>query len=135
MGDRVLMQCINSKTGEVGPSVYGHWCGSAAPQIANRLVERMHTRPADVQYASARLVQEMLAEVNPQGNTGIGLMNRTAPLNEHDSHGDAGCVLIDVGARPFKVRYFGGYLTPEGVYMTDDEQRQQAFYARLQAQA
>ena len=97
MGDRVLMQCWSSSTGAFGPVVYGHWAGGNAPAIVARLALRMATRPGDVQYASARLVQELCAATSdPNGSLSVGIWNTDHILAPDDSHGDAGCWLIDV---------------------------------------
>ena len=94
MGDRVLMQCINKKTGEFGPVCYGHWSGGDVHRIIERLARRMVERPDVVEYSSARLVQEMI--VFEDGCLGYGLWNTDRILTAEDSHGDAGVVLIDV---------------------------------------
>lgn len=107
MGDRVLFQCHRAGK-EFGPVVYGHWAGSEAPEIVSRLAQRMQGRGGDVDYSSARLVQEVLAEC-PDGNTGIGVWNAERLLTAEDSHGDAGVVLIDVD-NGHAVQYLGGYL-------------------------
>lgn len=107
MGDRVLMQCYSSKTGEFGPVVYGHWVGSYAKSIVKRLTQRMQSRPDDLQYSSARLVQAAIQD--DMGNTGFGIWNAKHLLNAEDTHGDAGVVLIDV-SKDHKATYLGGYL-------------------------
>jgi hypothetical protein len=108
MGDRILLQCHSSKTGEFGPVAYGHWCGSAGPGIVAQLAIQMKNRPGDVQYSSARLV-EIMCSPDPGGDLSVGIWNTDRLLREDDSHGDAGVVLIDVdnGHSP---TYMGGYL-------------------------
>jgi len=111
MGDRVLLQCWNSGTGKFGPVVYGHWLGEQAPQIVAALRARMElARPGDLDYNSARLVQTACALTAAGSTTGVGLWNTDHLLTAADSHGDAGCVLIDVGVVPYAVQYLGGYL-------------------------
>lgn len=105
MGDRVLMQCHDSD--DFGPVVYGHWSGADAVEIVKRLRARMATRKDDLNYWSARLVQEAIN--SDAGATGFGVWNAKAKLVSDDSHGDAGCVLIDV--RTGAVQVSGGYLT------------------------
>ena len=112
MGDRVLMQCYSSKTGVFGPVLYCHWAGSDAPQIVKALRDRMAERPGDPDYSSARLVQ--IAIGNDASALSFGIWNATALLTESDSHGDAGCVLIDVSDN-HSAQYFGGYLKAEEV--------------------
>jgi hypothetical protein len=108
MGNRVLMQCFSSKTGEFGPVVYCHWAGDTAPEIVNRLAAQMKGREGDLAYSSARLVQCAIG--TDAHNTGFGMWNAEKLLTAADSHGDAGCVLIDVD-KDHKAQYFGGYLT------------------------
>ena len=109
MGDRVLMQCHSAKSGRFGPVVYCHWLGDKAPQIVNQLINRMRLRTGDVDYSSARLVQECtLAQADPDSCMGIGMWNTDHLLTAADSHGDAGCVLIDVDT--WQTTYVGGYL-------------------------
>lgn len=132
MGDRVLMQCHSKRSGKFGPIVYGHWLGDRAKHIVTELTDRMSTRRGDVDYASARLVQECcLAAGQVQYNTGVGMWNATGLLGLDDSHGDAGCVLIDVD--DFSVEYFGGYLLDDGTTKTYTAQQADAFYAALGA--
>ena len=114
MGDRVLFQVVRKGTEDFGPVVYGHWSGSDAPRIVSALADRMAARPGDVEYATARLVQECVA-LYPDGNTGFGVWSATARLTEENTHGDAGVVLIDC-ADGFKCECLGGYLRtgPDG---------------------
>lgn len=106
MGDRVLMQCYNSKTNEFGPVAYGHWSGDRALAVADALATRMVTRPGDLAYASARMVQALVRDAT--GNTGFGLWNTDHLLTAYDSHGDAGCIILDVANR-LKPTFMGGY--------------------------
>ena len=109
MGDRVLLQCHSAKSGKFGPVVYCHWLGDKAPQIVNQLINRMRPRTGDLDYASARLVQECtLAQNDPDSYMGIGVWSADHLLTAKDSHGDAGCVLIDVDT--WQTTYLGGYL-------------------------
>ena len=114
MGDRVLFQVV-SKTdrAKFGPVVYCHWAGDRAPAIVRALAERMADRPSDVDYATARLVQECTA--GDDGALSFGVWNATARLTGNDSHGDAGVVLIDC-ADGFRCECLDGYLRtgPDG---------------------
>ena len=103
------MQCISSKSGEVGPVVYCHWSGRRAPYIVRRLAARMKGREGDLSYSSARLVQEAIG-MNTNGNISFGVWNSATKLVPNDSHGDAGCVVIDVD-NGHKCECFGGYLS------------------------
>ena len=105
MGDRVLLQIVQDN--EFGPVVYCHWSGARAPEIVRALAERMKQRPGDLDYASARLVQECTA-ADPDGALSFGISNAPARLTADDSHGDAGVVLIDCNT--FKCECLGGYL-------------------------
>ena len=134
MGDRVLMQCHSARSGKFGPVVYCHWLGDVAPRIVDRLVRRMHPRRGDVDYASARLVQECTLaqgdhETSAGSCMGIGVWNADHLLTAKDSHGDAGCVLVDVDT--WQVDYLGGYLRGDGTAKPAADQAQDAFYAAL----
>jgi hypothetical protein len=130
MGDRVLFQCHSKKSGRFGPVVYSHWLGERARLIVGRLTQRMQPRRGDLDYASARLVQECtLAQADADACMGVGVWNADGLLTEKSSHGDAGCVLINVD--DFTVDYFGGYLQNLGPAKTAAEQAQDAFYTAL----
>jgi hypothetical protein len=105
MGDRVLMQVV--KGDEFGPVVYCHWAGESTPEIVRRLAVRMADRPGDLEYSSARLVQEAINGADR--STSFGIWNAEKKLTAADSHGDAGVVLIDC-ANGHKCECFGGYL-------------------------
>lgn len=107
MGDRVLFQVVRG-TAAAGPVVYCHWAGYRAPEIVRKLAARMATRPGDVDYATARLVQECTAG-DTDGALSFGVMNARGRLTENDSHGDAGVVLIDCD-KGFRCECLGGYL-------------------------
>lgn len=130
MGDRVLMQCYSKAQGTHGPVVYGHWLGSEAPKIAAALIKRMGGR-RDVDYASARLVQEAInaqgGDSAQYGNLGVGVWCTYGVLSPEDSHGDAGCVLINVD--DWSVQYLGGYYKEAGTTKSTME----GLYERLGA--
>jgi hypothetical protein len=114
MGDRVLIQVTEGK--RRGPVVYGHWCGCDAPRIVAALCARMASRGPDLDYWSARLVQEVCAASDGDRagmNLSVGISNQSRALRAADSQGDAGIVIIALqpnGARPV-VHCLGGYLT------------------------
>jgi hypothetical protein len=112
MGDRVLFQVVRGSA-EFGPVVYCHWSGERAPEIVRKLAERMEDRAGDLDYATARLLQECIAG-NDGGNLSFGVSNAPARLTSEDSHGDAGVVLIDCDG--FTCECLGGYLVtgPDG---------------------
>lgn len=130
MGDRVLFQCHSASRGTHGPVVYCHWLGDHAPQIVNRLINRMRGRSGDVDYSSARLVQECtLMQADPDTCMGIGVWNSDHLLTAEDSHGDAGCVLINVDN--WAVSYVGGYLEHDGLLKSAVQQAQDHLYAHM----
>lgn len=106
MGDRALIQLTN-KSGQVSPVLYLHWSGSDVADIIWRTQERMRDRVNDVEYSFARLVQE--ATRDDDEDTGFGCWNQAEPLTAKDSHGDAGCFLIDVTEQKWVVKAGGGY--------------------------
>lgn len=116
MGDRLLMQVIDSRTPEqgrhgddtFGPVIYCHWSGSRAGDICAALRERMKNSPHDLSYTTARAAQ--IAMVDDTNALSFGVWNATAQLTENDSHGDAGVVLIDCGRNPLSFECLGGYL-------------------------
>jgi len=116
MGARVLFQVLSKAQGAVGPVVYGHWSGYRAPEIVRGLASRMENRPGDVDYATARLVQEVIALGDVDGCQGVGVWNAptlgggsSEVLTADDTHGDAGVVLIDC-SDGFRCECLGGYL-------------------------
>ena len=106
MGDRVLFQVVRGAD-EFGPVIYCHWSGARAPEIVRQLAFRMSGRRGDIDYITARLVQECTA-ADPDGALSFGVSNAPARLTAEDSHGDAGVVLID--CTTFKCECLGGYL-------------------------
>lgn len=106
MGDRALIQLTAG--GKVSPVLYMHWSGHAVAGVLERLEKRMKDRPDDLDYAFARLVQEAIGD--DDGNTGYGVWNaKDGMLTESDSHGDAGCFVVDVSKPKFDIKSFGGY--------------------------
>jgi hypothetical protein len=109
MGDRVLFQAYkNGSDKEVGPVVYGHWSGQRAPEVCRKLALRMKERPGDVQYTTARTVQELIA--GDEGALSFGCWNSPSKLTANDSHGDAGVILIECAPSGLKFHCLGGYL-------------------------
>lgn len=110
MGDRALIQL--TAEGKVSPVLYLHWGGSGVAALLARLEKRMKGRPNDMDYAFARLVQEAVGD--DSGNTGFGVWNATAELTEGDTHGDAGCFVVNVEQDKHAIKAFGGYgLNPD----------------------
>jgi len=105
MGDRALIQLHIG--GDVSPVLYLHWSGSNVGDILSRTMERMKNRHDDLPYVFARMVQEAIN--GRDGDTGFGCWNQPKALSAGDSHGDAGCFLVDVSLPAWKVRAGGGY--------------------------
>lgn len=106
MGDRALIQ-LTTIGGGVSPVLYLHWGGSCVADILQRTQEQMKGRPNDESYAFARLVQQAIN--GDSHNTGIGVWNQIERLTPADSHGDAGCFVVDVTTETWNVAQGGGY--------------------------
>lgn len=104
MGDRALVQFRDSD-GKVSPVCYLHWGGFNVPEYIRECAELMRGRDDDVQYAFARFVG--ICHSHIPGNLSLGVWNKTAPLTKGDSHGDAGCYIVDCAT--WDVEAFGGY--------------------------
>lgn len=104
MGDRVLIQLTSGA--ECSPVLYCHWSGEDALELIDALKQRMATRPNDLPYSFARLVQIALGDDN--GNLSFGVWNSKKKLTAKDSYGDAGVVLVDVS--DWSIKCMGGYL-------------------------
>ena len=105
MGDRALIQLTNGT--EVSPVLYLHWAGEQVADILRRTQKRMAGRGPDLSYTFARLVQEAIGD--DDGCLSFGVWNRTTPLEPSDSHGDAGCFLVNILQPAWSVQCFGGY--------------------------
>lgn len=106
MGDRALIQLRNSD-GDISPVLYLHWDGNRAGKIIYDTHMRMKGRGDDLDYTFARLVQEAVGD--DPGNTSYGVSNSVAPLSADNSHGDAGCFLVDIATDNWVVYAGGGY--------------------------
>lgn len=105
MGDRVLIQ-LKDNAGDVSPVLYAHWGGDNTLSWVKKLKERMADRTNDLDYAFARLCQ--IAMDGDNGNLSYGVRNHPAELMEADSHGDAGCVVVNI--QDWSLVCTGGYL-------------------------
>lgn len=92
MGNRVLFQVVSPDRRKFSPVIYGHWSGGEAPDVIERLTERMIGRSDDISYVAARLVQELIGD--DEGNLSFGLSNADSVLRKVHSQGDAGIYLI-----------------------------------------
>lgn len=82
----------------------------------------MRGRSDDVSYAFARLVAAACSDV--AGNLSVGVWNAPVrgetpeavypgALDSGDSHGDAGCIVVDIDGPDWIAHYSGGYLAGE----------------------
>lgn len=110
MGDRVIMQVVDNED-NFGPILYGHWIGGDAKEILKAIKCRMASRVGDLEYTTARLVQEMIRFSGENDNTGIGIWNADRIQNVVDSHGDAGVILLNCNT--FQAQAGGGYYSEE----------------------
>lgn len=118
MGDRAIIQMKNGD--EFSPVLYLHWSGSDVKRIICDTKDRMKDRHDDMSYAFARLVQ--IAIGASTGAIGYGVWNQVTSITKEDSHGDAGCFLIDVSNPEWPIETFGGYgLDGEGEEEIEDE--------------
>lgn len=105
MGDRVLVQFKNES--EVSPAIYLHWGGEQAPELIKKCFEYMEGRRNNVAYTAARFTG--ICHEKTTGNLSLGLLQQTTELTAQDSHGDAGCYVVDL--KNETVNAFGGYGT------------------------
>ena len=103
MGDRALVQFKDNN--EVSPVVYLHWDGSEVKDWLQELRELMGDRFSDVSYTCARFIGVCHSHI--KGNLSLGVFTQTTELKQTDSHGDAGCLVVDVETG--KVECSGGY--------------------------
>lgn len=107
MGDRVIVQFIDSY-GDVSPACYMHWEGDRAERHIRECAKLMEGRDNDLQYAFARFVGVCHSRI--EGQTGLGLWNQAEKLKASDSHGDAGCYVVNCNT--WNVEACGGYGKP-----------------------
>lgn len=106
MGDRALIQ-FTDKGGTVSPVVYVHGQGYAVGTLLEETMKLMQGRPDDIQYASARFVG--ICHSKNVSNLSLGIWNKNELLTAEDTHGDAGCFVVDVTEEKWKVYCDGGY--------------------------
>lgn len=106
MGDRVLIQCVSDKTGEVGPVCYSHWLGDESPEIVSNAVEHLLNTATtnSVSVATATIVAEMAKSQKHN----VECWSEEKRLTEEDTHGDAGIIVLNVDN--LTCQCFGGYL-------------------------
>lgn len=103
MGDRALIQFTDGD--DYSPITYLHWSGYKVREYLEALKERMKGREGDLAYTAARFVG--ICHDDIEGNLSLGLWNQDKPLTEDDSHGDAGCFVVNV--ETWDVQQLGGY--------------------------
>lgn len=104
MGDRALVQFEDS-TGRTSPVIYLHWSGEEASAWLRELAILMTGRPNDASYAAARFAGICHRHIN--GNMSLGMWNQEKRLTAEDSHGDAGCFVVN--CHTWQVEAMGGY--------------------------
>jgi len=105
MGDRALVQFVSGDKKEVSPVVYIHWAGSNVKEYLKELAVLMADRPNDASYACARFIG--IVHSHNVDSCSLGVWNATKVLTVNDSHGDAGCFVVDCST--WKVKCTGGY--------------------------
>lgn len=109
MGDRALVQFTDGVEG-FSPVIYLHWNGSEVGEWLRELRDLMRGRNLDLAYTAARFVGICHAHI--KGNVSLGMWNQEEKLTPSQTHGDFGCVVVDI--RTWQAECFGGYgLTPE----------------------
>lgn len=106
MGERAVIQLKSGD--ELSPALYLHWDGRRVAKLLEQTQKVMIGRPRDVIYSFARLVH-LAVSLDPEGNTGYGVWNELTAITTADSHGDAGCFLVDVSGEAWTVKQGGGY--------------------------
>ncbi len=112
MGDRAVIQFKSKGVSEgeekvLSPCCYLHNSGYRVGELLELTAARMAERGPDVAYAFARLVG--LAHESIPGNLSLGVWNQADELTEKDSHGDAGCFVVELDSLGMLVECSGGY--------------------------
>lgn len=106
MGDRALIQ-FKDKSGDFSPVVYLHWQGNSVGTLLEETMQLMKNRPGDVSYATARFIG--ICHTANVDSLSLGVWNKNELLTAADSHGDAGCFVVDVSESRWTVYMDGGY--------------------------
>jgi hypothetical protein len=107
MGDRALVQMVTTDK-QVSPVLYLHWDGDNVEALIRDTADLMKGRNGDLSYSFARLVG--MAHEHRTGNLSVGVWNYARKLTAKDSHGDAGCFIVNVDT--WDVDAVGGYGKP-----------------------
>lgn len=109
MGDRALIQFVatnrNGDINDVSPVVYLHWNGTEVDKWLQLWWKNMEGRHGDVSYGVARFIG--ICHTLIDGNLSLGVWNQSDVLAQEDSHGDAGCFVVDCDNG--NVTAMGGY--------------------------
>lgn len=105
MGNRAIIQLKSDD--EVSPVLYIHWCNDKVAKLLEQTQEAMRGRAGDTSYSFARLVH-LAVTADPSGNAGYGVWNEPKAITAADSHGDAGCFLVDISEEKWTVQQGGG---------------------------
>jgi len=84
--------------------------------LIDKAAKVMHGRDNDAGYSFARFMG--VCHESIEGNLSLGSWNKARQIDSGDSHGDAGCFLIDVTGK-WRVYCCGGY----GFSQTTDSKR------------
>jgi len=118
MGDRVLIQMTDER--EVSPVLYMHWNGTEALDIIKAAEERNHDA-YDMSYAFSFLTREADKYSDNTPSFEVFNWDKNRLLTADDSHGDAGCIVINVKPCPWRIHAGGGYVEDaEGVLPLDE---------------
>lgn len=106
MGDRVLIQCVSDKTGEIGPVCYDHWLGRESPKIVFDAVTFLLNAPYTCSVPVA--TSAIIAEMAKSRKHNVECWSEEKRLTKEDTHGDAGVIILNVDN--LTCQCFGGYL-------------------------
>ena len=101
MGNRAVVQFTDGE--EYSPVTYLHWDGDSVPERIKELIELMADRTDDVPYSAARFIG--ICHKHIPGNLSLGTWNNIGKLTTDDSHGDAGCFVVNV--KDWAIENFG----------------------------
>ena len=104
MGDRALVQ-FKDKDDTISPVIYLHWNGTEVKYWLEEWYRLIQGRQRDLDYGCARFVG--ICHSHIEGNLSLGVNYQPTELTADDSHGDAGCFVVNVSTG--EVTASGGY--------------------------
>ena len=119
MGDRALVQFTNN-SGSLSPTTYLHWDGDAVPSLLVEHRRLMSDRYNDLSYSAARFIGLCHAR-NADSNLSLGCWNSEEELDREDSHGDAGCFVVNVDTGEIKTGGGYGFVVDRENFLTTSE--------------